>query len=440
MTTSDSAGKGEIQRSDILSLIPGFFEHAFAKRKFIPGETPVPVSGKVFDSDDLTALIDASLDFWLTMGRFASEFERSFAESVGVPHAFLVNSGSSANLIALAALTSATLGCRALLKGDEVITLAAGFPTTVNPIYQYGLTPVYVDVEPGTYNPSAEQVKAAVSDKTKAIFIAHTLGNPFEAEEISRFAKERGLWLIEDCCDALDSSYGGKKAGTFGDISTFSFYPAHHITMGEGGAVLTGSSDLARIIGSFRDWGRDCTCAPGQDNRCGRRFSGKYGELPEGYDHKYVYSEIGYNLKATDMQAAVGLSQMKKLARFTQTRKENFAFLKAALAHLEDRLIMPCSLPKADPSWFGFPLALRQGLNRENLLRFLESRKIGTRLLFGGNLTKQPAYLKKEHRIAQSLEGTDLVMKQVFWVGVYPGLSREMLAYVAESIEAGLNM
>lgn len=435
-----STTEAVIQRSEILSLLPAYFQHAFPVKPFIPGETPIPVSGKVFDEDDLASLVDASLDFWLTTGRFAAAFEKEFSRRMGCPHAFLVNSGSSANLLALATLASQTLGDRALQPGDEVITVAAGFPTTVNPIYQYGLTPVYVDIERGTYNASVEHIRAALSKKTKAIFMAHTLGNPFDAESVSLFAKEHGLWFIEDCCDALDSLLGGKRVGTFGDISTFSFYPAHHITMGEGGTLLTNSSDLAKIIRSLRDWGRDCSCETGQDNRCGRRFAQQFGNLPEGYDHKYVYSEIGYNLKLTDMQAAIGLSQMKKLDMFTQVRKKNFVFLNEKLAHLEKDLFLPQSLPEAEPSWFGFPIALNPecGVNRERLLRFLDARKIGTRLLFGGNLTKQPAYLKKKHRIVEDLKNTDFIMNQVFWVGVYPGLSFEMLNYVVESIETAL--
>ena len=426
------------KRSEILSLLPDYFNHAFPKQNFIPGKSPVPVSGKVFDVDDLASLMEASLDFWLTTGRFAEEFERDFAAWVGLNHAFLVNSGSSANLIALAALTSQTLGQRALQPGDEVITVAAGFPTTVNPIYQYGLVPVYADVELGTYNVSLQSVADALSPKTKALFIAHTLGNPFDVEKIALLAKEKGLWLIEDCCDALGSELGGRKVGTFGDIATFSFYPAHHITMGEGGAVLTHSAELARLIQSFRDWGRDCCCDPGQDNRCGRRFSQKFGELPAGYDHKYVYSEIGYNLKLTDMQAAVGVSQLKKLDGFIGRRRENYAYLRDKLEKHSDRLLLPEPTKGSNPSWFGFPIGikLQSGIVREDLLRYLDLRKIGTRLLFGGNLTRQPAYLEKKHRISGTLTNTDFVMNQVFWVGLYPGLSREMLDYIVSSMDA----
>jgi CDP-6-deoxy-D-xylo-4-hexulose-3-dehydrase len=323
---------------------------------------------------------------------------------------------------------------------DEVITAAAGFPTTVNPIYQYGLTPVYIDIELGTYNAAYESVKSAVTDRTKAIFLAHTLGNPFDAERISLLAKERGIWIVEDCCDALGSTIGGENAGTFGDLATYSFYPAHHITMGEGGAVTTNSPELAVIVQSFRDWGRDCRCATGRDNRCGMRFSQRFGELPDGYDHKYVYSEMGYNLKATDMQAAVGLSQLKKLAGFITKRKENFRFLFDRLQDLEDKILLPRTEPNSDPSWFGFPIGIRPeaGVVREDLLRFLDSRKIGTRLLFGGNLTRQPAYIGRKHRIAEDLKNTDFVMNNVFWVGVYPGLSCEMLDYIVSCISEGL--
>ena len=425
------------KRDEILLLLPEYFAQAFPEREFIPGRSPVPVSGKVFDVSDLAYLVDASLDFWLTTGRFADEFEERFALLFGQGYSSqLVNSGSSANLTAIAALTSDTLGSRALKPGDEVITVAAGFPTTVNPIYQYGLVPVYVDVELATYNASAESVRAALSGCTKAIFMAHTLGNPFDAESISNLAREKGLWLIEDCCDALGTELHGKKTGTFGDIATFSFYPAHHITMGEGGALLTASPELARLIRSFRDWGRDCCCDPGQDNRCGRRFDGKFGELPQGYDHKYVYSEIGYNLKVTDMQAAVGLSQLKKLEGFIALRRSNFAYLREKLERYSDALLLPEAAPSSAPSWFGFPVALKpeSGYKRNDLIRFLDSRKIGTRLLFGGNLTRQPAYLGKDHRIVGELTNTDYVMNNVFWTGVYPGLTTEMLDYVVQSI------
>ena len=423
-------------RERILSLVPDYFKGAFPARDFVAGESAVPVSGKVFDEDDLTCLLDASLDFWLTTGRYAKEFEARFATITGLPHCYLVNSGSSANLLAFAALTSHTLGDRAIRPGDEVITVAAGFPTTVNPIYQYGAVPVYVDVELGTYNASVKSVAAAITPKTKAIVMAHTLGNPFDAREIAALAREHGLWLIEDCCDALGSRLGGEKVGTFGDIATFSFYPAHHITMGEGGAVGTKSSKLARLIVSFRDWGRDCVCDTGQDNRCGHRFDQQFGELPQGYDHKYVYSEIGYNLKVTDMQAAVGVSQLRKLDSFVEKRKRNFAYLRNALAPLCDVLLLPDATDGSEPSWFGFPVAVRpdSGIVREDLLRFLHSRHIGTRLLFGGNLTRQPAYLGRSHRIVGTLKNTDYVMNHVFWLGVYPAIDERMLDYVVASL------
>ncbi|MDR1558150.1 MAG: lipopolysaccharide biosynthesis protein RfbH [Clostridiales bacterium] len=426
-------------RDRILGMIPDYHAEAFPKRDFVPGKDAVPVSGKVFDAEDIRYLVDASLDFWLTSGRFADEFEDEFAQRVGAKYAYLVNSGSSANLLALAVLTSDTLGGRALKPGDEVITAAAGFPTTVNPIYQYGLIPVYADVEIGTYNAAPESICAAFTEKTKAIFLAHTLGNPFDALKTAAFAKDHGVWLIEDCCDALGSELMGKKTGTFGDIAAFSFYPAHHITTGEGGAVVTDSPQLAALIQSFRDWGRSCQCAPGHDNRCGRRFSQQFGDLPEGYDHKYVYSEIGYNLKATDMQAAVGLSQLKKLDDFIAVRRENFSYLSDKLSGTEG-LILPRAAHGSDPSWFGFPIGINpeSGVIREDLLKFLNSRKIGTRLLFGGNLTKQPAYMGKNHRIAGDLKNTDFVMKNVFWTGVYPGLTREMLDYVISSIDHGM--
>lgn len=424
------------RRKAILSSVPDYFEQAFPERPFVPGQTPVPVSGKVFDADDLASLLDASLDFWLTAGRFAEQFETAFADWTGLNYAFLVNSGSSANLIAFSALTSDCLGERALKPGDEVTTIAAGFPTTVNPIYQYGLSPVYVDVEPATYNASYEAVVNAYSPSVKAIIMAHTLGNPFDAKAIAAFAKSKNLWLIEDCCDALGTELDGRKVGTFGDLATFSFYPAHHITMGEGGAVLTSSPLLARLVQSFRDWGRDCTCNPGQDNRCGKRFSQQFGELPEGYDHKYVYSEIGYNLKVTDMQAAVGLSQLKKLGGFIETRRKNYAYIREKLEEYEDVLLLPEAAPDANPSWFGFPIGIREssGILREDVLRSLDSQKIGTRLLFGGNLTRQPAYIGRHHRIAGELLHTDYVMNHVFWTGVYPGLSEEMLDYMVSSL------
>ncbi|MDL2263812.1 lipopolysaccharide biosynthesis protein RfbH [Synergistaceae bacterium OttesenSCG-928-I11] len=434
--------KADKIRAKIFSHISEYKQAAFPDKTFISGQTPVPVSGKVFDEDDIVALVDASLDFWLTAGRYVDLFERQFAEVCGLRYSFLVNSGSSANLLAIAALTSPTLKNRAIKPGDEVITVAAGFPTTVNPIYQVGAVPVFVDVEIPTYNTTPERIEAALSPKTKAIILAHTLGNPFDAESIAKIAKDNDIWLIEDCCDALGSELHGRKVGTFGDIATYSFYPAHHITMGEGGAVSTDSGELAKLIQSFRDWGRDCTCATGHDNRCGKRFSQKFGKLPTGYDHKYVYSEIGYNLKVTDMQAAVGVSQLKKLDFFIKIRKENFAYLCTALKEYDRIFMLPQAEPNSNPSWFGLPLAIRQelGIDREDLLRYLDAKKIGTRLLFGGNLTKQPAYIEKKHKIAGELKNTDFVMNNVFWLGVYPGLTCEMLDYVVDSIGEALKV
>jgi CDP-6-deoxy-D-xylo-4-hexulose-3-dehydrase len=425
------------ERAEILELIPNYFKKAFPQKSFVAGKDNVPVSGAVLDETDMASLVDVSLSLWFTTGRLAEEFEKKFAAWVGTEYALLVNSGSSANLLAFAALTSRVLGDKALMPGDEVITVAAGFPTTVNPIYQYGLVPVYIDVELSTYNTSLDRVKEAISSKTKAIFMAHTLGNPFDAESISALAKECGLWLIEDCCDALGSELGGKKVGTFGNLSTFSFFPAHHITMGEGGAVLTNSPILANLLHSFRDWGRDCQCAPGQDNCCGKRFSQKFGELPDGYDHKYVFAEIGYNFKLTEMQAALGLSQFLKIDNFIKCRRENFDYLLHKLNSLKEKLILPMPTPGSAPAWFGFPIAMRpeSGMTRETLLRFLNLRHIGTRLLFGGNLTKQPAYIDRNHRIVGELNNTNYIMENVFWIGVYPGLSTEMLDYAVSNLE-----
>ncbi|MGA8532328.1 MAG: lipopolysaccharide biosynthesis protein RfbH, partial [Acidobacteriaceae bacterium] len=396
----------------------------------------VPVSGKVIDAADLSAVVDSALDCWFTTGRFAEDFERKLARFVGVRCASLVNSGSSANLVALSALTSPKLGDRRLLPGDEVITVAAGFPTTLNPIIQNRLIPVFVDVTVPGYEIDASQLEAARSDKTKAVMIAHTLGNVFDLDAVTAFARKYNLWLIEDCCDALGSTWKGRKVGTFGDIATVSFYPAHHITMGEGGAVLTDKPSLQLLIESFRDWGRDCWCHTGKDNTCGKRFEWQLGTLPCGYDHKYTYSHIGYNLKATDMQAALGASQIEKLPTFIERRKENFRYLHAALRPLEEFLILPEATPGSDPSWFGFPIGVRESapFRRDELIRALEAQKIGTRLLFGGNLLRQPAYEGCDYRVIGNLPNTDFVMNNVFWIGVYPGLSRSMLDFVAETI------
>jgi CDP-6-deoxy-D-xylo-4-hexulose-3-dehydrase len=423
-------------RQRILDLTAEYFEEAFPARAFVAGESVVPVSGKVIDAADMQAVVDSALDGWFTTGRFAKEFERKLARFVGVRSASLVNSGSSANLIAVSALTSPKLGDRQLKPGDEVITVAAGFPTTVNPIIQNRLVPVFLDVALPTFEVDVTQLDAALSPKTRAIIIAHTLGNVFDVETVAAFARKHNLWLIEDCCDALGSTLNGKKVGTFGDIATVSFYPAHHITMGEGGAVLTDKPALQVLIESFRDWGRDCWCEPGKDNTCGKRFDWQLGELPCGYDHKYTYSHIGYNLKATDMQAALGNSQIDKLPYFIERRKENFRLLRAALVPYADVLMLPEATPGSDPSWFGFPFGVREDapFTRDDLVKRLEGQKIGTRLLFAGNLVRQPAYEGVEYRVIGDLKNTDYVMRNVLWVGVYPGLTRAMIDHLAEVI------
>ncbi len=423
-------------RTQILDLVEQYYEAAFAEPDFSPGESPVPVSGKVFDAEDLRFLVDSSLDFWLTAGRFAREFEVEFAKIMGVRHSLLVNSGSSANLVALTALTSPTLGGRQLKPGDEVITVASGFPTTINPIIQNSLVPVFLDVTVPTYNIDVTMLDAALSAKTKAIMVAHTLGNPFDLDAVVPFARKHNLWLIEDCCDAVGSTYNGRQVGTFGDIATTSFYPAHHITMGEGGAVLTSNLQLKKLVESFRDWGRDCWCEPGKDNTCGKRFEWKLGELPAGYDHKYTYSHIGYNLKVTDMQAAVGVSQLKKLPAFIEARRRNFRLLSEGLKPYEEQLILPEATPNSAPSWFGFPIGVRPEakINRDQLTQYLVDRKIGTRLLFGGNMVRQPAYMDVTHRTVGSLENSDFVMTNVFWIGVYPGLTEEMIKYILSTV------
>ena len=423
-----------MERQQILAGVTAFAE-AIESNPFIPGETPVPVSGKVLDANDYAALVDASLDGWLTAGRFHEDFERGLARYVGVRSAVFVNSGSSANLVALSALTSPKLGKKALKPGDEVITVAAGFPTTVNPIIQNGLVPVFVDVELGTYDAVIDQVREAISPKTRAIMMAHTLGNPFDVAQIKSICQEHDLWLVEDSCDALGSTYDGKRTGSFGDTATVSFYPAHHITTGEGGAVFVNKPLIKKQVESFRDWGRDCYCATGHDNTCHKRFEWQLGALPRGYDHKYIYSHIGYNLKATDMQAALGLSQLKKLDRFISARKQNFATLSRLLGDIPD-FIMPEATANSDPSWFGFPLTIRpeSSIDRTELLRNLDQHKIGTRLLFAGNLLKQPAYMNIDHRVIGDLKNSDLVMTNTFWLGVYPGLTSEMLEYVSDVI------
>ncbi len=424
-------------RDGILSAVAEFGRHKYQPTEFVPGQTVVPVSGKVLSADDLVSMVDATLDGWLTAGRFTKDFERALAKYVGQRSAVFVNSGSSANLVALSALTSPKLvRKRHLVPGDEILTVAMGFPTTVNPIIQNGLKPVVVDVELGTYDANPELLAGAIGPKTRGIMMAHTLGNPFDLDVVRALCKEHGLWLVEDSCDALGSTYDGQKTGSFGDTATASFYPAHHITTGEGGAVFVRSPLIKKQVESFRDWGRDCYCETGHDNTCLKRFEWQLGDLPEGYDHKYIYSHIGYNLKATDMQAALGLSQLQRIDEFANARRKNFAHLYGALEETPG-LILPRATPKSDPSWFGFPITLdpKYPVDREDLLRFLDSRNIGTRLMFAGNILRQPAYKNVDFRVASSLENSDIVMKRTFWVGTYPGLTPPMLDYIAESID-----
>lgn len=410
------------------------------KPVFSSGVSTVPPSGKVIGVNEIQYMVEAALDGWLTAGRFNEAFEKRLAEFLGVKYVLTTNSGSSANLLAFSALTSSQFGDRAIQPGDEVIAVAAGFPTTVNPILQYGAVPVFVDVDIPTYNIDPKLIEAAVSSKTKAIMLAHTLGNPYNLTEVTRIAKKYNLWLIEDCCDALGSTYAGKTVGTFGDIGTLSFYPAHHITMGEGGAVFTNSSDLKRTIESFRDWGRDCYCDAGKDNTCGKRFGWQLGTLPFGYDHKYTYSQLGYNLKISDMQAACALAQMDRLEDFISARKQNFTFLKTRLNSCEEFLILPEATPNSDPSWFGFPITLRDTapIDRVDLLKYLDQNKIGSRLLFAGNLIRQPYFKERNYRISGELKNTETIMNSTFWIGVYPGLNETMLDYVANKLETFL--
>ncbi|HWA74176.1 MAG TPA: lipopolysaccharide biosynthesis protein RfbH [Polyangiaceae bacterium] len=433
---SDMATRASELRQQILELVGEYCATAFAEKPFLPGATSVPISGRVFDQREVSSLVESALDFWITAGPYAARFEREFAARMGVRSASLVNSGSSANLLALSCLTSPTLGERRLVPGDEVVTVASGFPTTLNPIIQNQLIPVFVDVEVGTYNVNVEQLEAAIGPRTRALMLAHTLGNPFNLAEVTRIAEKHDLYLIEDCCDAVGSLYDQKRVGTFGDIATASFYPAHHITMGEGGAVLTDSPKLKKLIESFRDWGRDCWCESGKDNTCGKRFSWQLGNLPCGYDHKYTYSHVGYNLKATDMQAAIGVAQLEKLDHFIAVRRENFAYLRRELGELEHYFILPEATPRSEPSWFGFPISVRSDapFSRDELTRHLDQCRIGTRLLFGGNLLAQPAYTEIQHRRVGSLENADFIANSTFWLGVFPGLNTRMLDYVLECV------
>lgn len=434
--------KTQVIRDQISKLVEEFAAITLAPDQFFPGVTAVPPSGKLLDASELKNMVEASLDGWLTTGRFNTEFEKKLAAFIGIKHLITVNSGSSANLVAFSALTSPKLGDRAIKPGDEVIGVAAGFPTTVNPILQFGAVPVFVDVDRLTYNIDASKIEAAIGPKTKAVMLAHSLGNTFNLDVVTALCKKYKLWLIEDCCDALGSTYRGQMVGTFGDIATLSFYPAHHITMGEGGAVFTKHDELKVIAESFRDWGRDCYCEPGKDNTCGQRFCWKLGELPEGYDHKYTYSHLGYNLKITDMQAACGLAQLDKAAHFIQARKDNFAFLKERLKDCDEFLSLPEPTEHSDPSWFGFPITLKEScpVTRLDLLTYLDQNKVGTRLLFAGNLTRQPYMAGANYRISGDLTNTDYVMNRTFWIGVQPALTHEMLEFAACKIETYLGV
>ena len=427
--------KNNALRESILEMVAQYCLEEFAEKPFIPGESPVPVSGKVFDSEEVMSLVDSALDFWLTTGRYAYRFEREFARYLGVRHAMLCNSGSSANLLALSVLTSPKLEDRRLVPGDEVITAAAGFPTTVNPMVQNNLVPVFLDIEMQSYNIDPSRIEEAISPRTKAIMIAHTLGNPFDLDTVINIARKHNLWVVEDNCDALGSRYNGQLTGTFGDLGTISFYPAHHITMGEGGCVVVNEPNLKVLVESFRDWGRDCWCEPGEDDTCGKRFGWQMGRLPFGYDHKYVYSHIGYNLKLTDLQAAVGVAQLAKLEGFIEARQKNWSLLRQGLDKYQDVILLPESAANSEPSWFGFLISVRPGapFTRNELVQFLESRKIATRLLFSGNLTKQPSFESVPYRVVGTLDNTDAVMENTFWVGVYPGITEPMIEYMIDS-------
>ena len=437
------AAPGAELRAQIAALVQQYADQQLAPKPFVPGQSVVPVSGKVIGAKELQLMVEASLDGWLTTGRFNAAFEERLAKYLGVKYLITVNSGSSANLVAFSALTSPRLGDRAIKPGDEVIGVAAGFPTTVNPILQFGAVPVFVDIDLATHNIDPTLIEAAIGPKTKAIMLAHSLGNPFNLDVVTELCRKHNLWLVEDCCDALGSTYDGEKVGTFGDIGTLSFYPAHHITMGEGGAVFTNNAELKLIAESFRDWGRDCYCPPGKDNTCNKRFCWQLGELPEGYDHKYTYSHLGYNLKISDMQAACALAQMDRVEEFVEARKRNFDYLKERLTSCADFLELPEATPKSDPSWFGFLALLKpeSGVKRVDLLSYLDQNKIGTRLLFAGNLARQPYMIGRNFRVSGSLANTDVVMNQAFWLGVYPGLTTEHLDFIVGKLEEffGLN-
>jgi len=435
---AEAQSEAERLREQILGLVERYAALAHVPKPFVPGKSSVPVSGKVYGPEEMRSLVDASLDFWLTTGRFNDAFEARLAKFLGLRFALTCNSGSSANLVAMSALNSPMLGRERIQPGDEVITCATGFPTTVNPVIQNRLVPVFVDVDIPTYNIRADLIEQAVSEKTRAIMVAHTLGNPFDLDTVMAVAKQHDLWVVEDSCDALGATYNGKLVGTFGDVGTVSFYPAHHITMGEGGAVFTNDGILKRALESVRDWGRDCYCAPGKDNTCNKRFQWKLGDLPHGYDHKYTYSNLGYNLKITDMQAAVGLAQMDRLEGFIATRRRNFDYLKAALRPYEEFLVLPEATPKSQPSWFGFPISVREGapFSRDDLVLRLNETNVHTRLLFAGNLLRQPYMKGREHRVVGSLENSDTVMNRTFWIGIYPALGEAHLDYAVEQIAA----
>ncbi|MEW6096209.1 MAG: lipopolysaccharide biosynthesis protein RfbH [bacterium] len=428
-------------KKEIFELVAKYYLEEHKVKPFVPKQISIPYAGRVYDEKEIISLVDSALDFWLTTGRFAKQFEEEFAKFLGVRHCILTNSGSSANLLAIAALTSPKLEERRLTPGDEVITTACAFPTTVNPIIQNNLVPVFIDVDIGTYNIQVDKIEKALSEKTKAIFSAHTLGNPFDLDKIMSIAQKYNLWVIEDNCDALGSKYKEKYTGSFGHIGTSSFYPAHHITMGEGGAVVTDDTQLKRLIESFRDWGRDCWCEPGHDNTCGKRFGWQLGSLPFGYDHKYTYSHIGYNLKMTDMQAAIGVVQLKKLPSFIESRKKNFDLLYNGLKKYEEFFILPQPTPNSEPSWFGFPITVKESakFSRAEIVAYLEKNNIATRMLFGGNLVKQPAYQNVKYRIIDSLKNTDFIMENTFWLGVYPGLTEEMIEFVLKIIASKLD-